>query len=319
MSVGRKADHLRICTEMAVEFRDKSTCLEDVHLLHDALAEGSLDEISTETRFMGRRLAAPLMISAMSGGLAAAQALNRDLAKAAQELGIGLGLGSQRPCSTTLPRSILTPSAASPGHPHPRQYRSPAGRRRRTGRIEKLVTSIDADGLAIHLNPARNSPGGGRQAFPRRGKDPQALTKRMPGRVVVKETGCGISRETALRIKAAGVKTLDIAGAGGTSWTRVENLRKGADPSRRTWLDEWASPPPPRSWRLGSRLGARGLRGLRTGLDAAKCIALGATSAASPCRCYAPTRPADTRRALFPSTSDHGPQSRHAPRRSQKT
>ena len=279
MSVGRKADHLRICTEMAVEFRDKSTWLEDVHLLHDALAEGSLDEISTETRFMGRRLAAPLMISAMSGGLAAAQALNRDLAKAAQELGIGLGLGSQRPMLDD-PSAVdsyavrrFAPDIPILGNIGLQQAAA-AG----PARIEKLVTSIDADGLAIHLNPAQElAQAEGDKRFPDGAKTLKALTKRMPGRVVVKETGCGISRETALRIKAAGVKTLDIAGAGGTSWTRVENLRKGADPSRRTWLDEWGIPTAAslvETSDLGLELVASG--GLRTGLDAAKCIALGA-------------------------------------------
>jgi isopentenyl-diphosphate delta-isomerase len=278
MSQGRKADHLRICSEMDVEFR-RSTWLEHVELVHAALAEASLDEISTETRFLGKPLRAPLMITAISGGLAAAQGLNRDLARAAQELGIAFGLGSQRPM---LHDPALIDSYAvrryAPDIPILGNIGLQQACDAEPAAVERLVSSIQADGLAVHLNPAQElSQTEGDQRFEGGFQALKALTRRMPGKVMVKETGCGISREVALGIKAAGVRTLDVAGAGGTSWPRVENLRKGADPEQRSWLDEWGIPTAASLWEtapLGLELVGSG--GIRNGLDAAKCLVLGA-------------------------------------------
>ncbi len=273
----RKADHLRICGEMDVEHKGKTTWLEHVHLVHDALPEISFDQISTETRFMGRRLKAPLMITAISGGLEASRRLNRDLAKVAQELGIAFGLGSQRPM---LEDPALIGSYAvrryAPDIPIVGNIGLQQAAASDPKDIERLVSSIDADGLAVHLNAAQElSQAEGDKSFSDGLKTLKALTRRMPGRIMVKETGCGISREAARRLKASGVQTLDIAGAGGTSWTRVENLRQGVE--RRSWLDEWGIPTAASLWEtapLGFKLVASG--GIRDGLDAAKCLVLGA-------------------------------------------
>ena len=279
MSQGRKADHLRICAEMDVEFRQQSTWLEHVQLVHAALAEVSFDEIRTETRFMGRRLRAPLMITAISGGLEAAQALNRDLARAAQELGIAFGLGSQRPMLED-PGLIASYSVRryAPDIPILGNIGLQQAAVSDPKDIERLVSSIAADGLAVHLNPAQElSQTEGDKRFIDGFKTLKALTRRLPGKVMVKETGCGISREVARRLKSAGVRTLDVAGAGGTSWPRVENLRKGADPAQRSWLDEWGIPTAASLWEtspLGFELVGSG--GIRNGLDAAKCLVLGA-------------------------------------------
>jgi isopentenyl-diphosphate delta-isomerase len=267
---------------MDVEFRQQSTWLEHVQLVHTALAEVSFDEISTETRFMGRRLRAPLMITAISGGLEAARDLNRDLAKAAQELGIAFGLGSQRPM---LEDPALIDSYAVRRYAPDIPILGNIGLQQATSAdpaaIERLISSIAADGLAVHLNPAQElSQTEGDKRFEDGFKTLKALTRRMPGQVVVKETGCGISREVARGLKTAGVRTLDVAGAGGTSWPRVENLRKGADPKRREWLDEWGIPTAASLWEtapLGFELVGSG--GIRNGLDAAKCLVLGADAA----------------------------------------
>jgi len=279
MSQGRKNEHLKICAEMDVEFRDKTTLLEHVQLIHAALAEISYDEISTETRFMGRTLRAPLLISAISGGVQSAQALNRDLAKAAQKLGIGFCLGSQRPMLDD-PKRI--------GSYQVRRYAPDVPILGNIGiqqaaevplkDIERLVTSVEADGLAVHLNPAQElSQAEGDKRFPDGCAMLRKLTKRLPGRIMVKETGCGISREVGATLKRAGVQVLDTAGAGGTSWTRVERLRSGMKPSERTWLDEWGIPTAASLMDiapLGLTTVASG--GLRTGNDAAKCLLLGA-------------------------------------------
>ena len=282
MSQGRKADHLRICSEMDVEFRHQSSCLEHVQLVHAALAEVSFDEISTETRFMGKPLRAPLMICAISGGLKAAQALNRDLAKVAQELGIAFGLGSQRPM---LEDPALIDSYAVRRHAPDVPILGNIGLQQAAAAdpadIERLVSSIAADGLAVHLNPAQElSQTEGDKRFQDGFKTLKALTRRMPGKIMVKETGCGVSREVARGLWTAGVRTLDVAGAGGTSWPRVENLRKGADPTQRSWLDDWGIPTAAALWEtapLGFTLVGSG--GVRNGLDAAKCLVLGADMA----------------------------------------
>jgi isopentenyl-diphosphate delta-isomerase len=264
---------------MDVEFRRQSTWLENVQLVHAALAEISFDEIGTETRFMGRSLRAPLMITAISGGLEAAQGLNRDLARVAQELGIAFGLGSQRPM---LQDPALIDSYAVRRYAPDIPILGNIGLQQACGAepaaVERLVSSIEADGLAVHLNPAQElSQTEGDKRFEGGSKTLKALARRLPGKVMVKETGCGISREVALGIKAAGIRTLDVAGAGGTSWPRVENLRKGADPEQRCWIEEWGIPTAASLWEtapLGLELVGSG--GIRNGLDAAKCLVLGA-------------------------------------------
>ena len=278
----RKAEHLRICSEQDVEFKDKTTWLEHVQLVHEALSDLSLDEIRLETRFMGRQLKAPLMITAISGGLGEAEAFNRDLAGIAQELGIAFGLGSQRPmledpaCVGSYAVRRFAPDVPIFGNIGLQQAAAADPKD-----LLALVSRVEADGLAVHLNPAQElSQAEGDKRFTDGWKTLKALARRMPGKILVKETGCGISRETALRIKAAGVRMLDVAGAGGTSWTRVERLRAGAasaDGAPRTWLEEWGIPTAAsvlETAPLGFTLVASG--GIRHGLDAAKCLALGA-------------------------------------------
>ncbi|MFH1726554.1 MAG: type 2 isopentenyl-diphosphate Delta-isomerase [Elusimicrobiota bacterium] len=275
----RKFKHLKICAEMDVEFRDTTTLLEDVHLVHEALAEISFDEIDTRTSFMGKPLRAPLMISAMSGGVKEAAALNRDLAKAAQELGIAFCLGSQRPMleDRKQARSYqvrrYAPDALILGNLGVQQAAATEPER-----IVELAEDVRADGMAIHLNPAMElSQREGDRRFPDGYRTLKALTKRMPGRIMVKETGCGISRTVAAKLKKAGVKTLDVAGAGGTSWPRVEHLRSGMKPSERPWMDEWGIPTAASLLDVsGMGFQLAGSGGIRTGLDAAKCLVLGA-------------------------------------------
>jgi isopentenyl-diphosphate delta-isomerase len=279
MSQCRKADHLRICNEMEVEFRDQTTWLEHVRLVHYALSEAALADIDTGTNFMGRQLRAPLMISAISGGLDAAEGLNRDLAAAAQELGIAFCLGSQRPMLDDPSRiSSYAVRRYAPDVPILGNIGLQQAAQAGVEAAARLVSDIEADGLAVHLNCAQElSQAEGDKGFPGAFEALKALARRLPRRVMVKETGCGMSREAALRVKAAGVRTLDTAGAGGTSWTRVEHLRSG---SSRSWLDEWGIPTAASLWEvsgLGLEIAASG--GIRTGLDVAKCLALGASVA----------------------------------------
>jgi len=277
MIQARKAEHLRICAEMDVEFA-KTTLLEQVQLVHRAMSSISLDAISTTAEFMGRKLRAPLIISAMSGGTAGAEELNRDLARAAQATGLGFCLGSQRPMleEPSLRKSYAVRKYA-PDVPIIGNLGLQQAAAANPKAVVALVSSIEADGLAIHLNPAHEiRQAEGDRSFPSGIRALQILARRLPGRLMVKETGCGISRAVALELKKAHVRVLDTAGAGGTSWPRVESLRRGIPASQRSWLDEWGIPT------AASILQVRGLGfklvgsgGIRTGLDAAKCLALG--------------------------------------------
>ncbi|HEY3320118.1 MAG TPA: type 2 isopentenyl-diphosphate Delta-isomerase [Planctomycetota bacterium] len=277
MIEARKADHLRICAEMDVEF-EKTTLLEEVQFVHQAMSSLSLDAIDTTASFMGRKLRAPLIISAMSGGTAGAENLNRDLARAAQTAGVGFCLGSQRPMlEKPSLRGTYAVRRFAPDIPIIGNLGIQQAAIADTRAIVALVTSIEADGLAIHLNPAHEiRQEEGDRNFPSGLRALKTLAQRLPGKLVVKETGCGISRGVATELKKAGVRILDTAGAGGTSWPRVESLRRGVPESERSWLDEWGIPTAASILQvrdLGFALVGSG--GIRSGLDVAKCIALG--------------------------------------------
>lgn len=277
----RKNAHLELCARQPVEHTGKSTLLEEVELVHDALPELALDEVDTSVEFLGKRLRAPFLITGMTGGTAEAFAVNRDLATIAEEFGIGFGLGSQRAMEThpetawTYQVRSFAPSAlllANIGLTQAARQPSAA--------IEALVTSVGADALCVHLNPAQEliQPEGDRDF--RHGLETFArLARDCPVPVVAKETGCGISPAVARRLLQVGVTVIDVSGAGGTSWVKVESLRTTGS-SRRLGetFSDWGIPTAAALCALrdsGAQLIASG--GLRTGLEIAKCLALGAT------------------------------------------
>ncbi len=276
-------EHLKICAEEDVEFQKITTLFEDVHLVHEALPELDLAEIETRTSFMGKELQAPLLIGAMTGGIDNAEQLNLDLARAAGELGLGFCLGSQRPM-------LENPEAAKSF-----KVRAAAGETLVLGnlglqqaikldpeQVEELITGIEADGIAIHLNPAMElSQVEGDTNFSNGYKMLTSLTRQLPGKIMLKETGCGISKHVGARLREAGVQVLETAGAGGTSWTRVERLRRGGGADEENWMDEWGIPTAASLLEV-STLGFElvGSGGIRSGLDVAKSLVLGANAAA---------------------------------------
>ncbi len=276
----RKRSHLDLCAQDEVEYAGKTTLLEDVDLVHDALPELALDEIDVSVRFLGRALRAPLLITGMTGGTDEAAAINQALAQVAEERGIAFGLGSQRAMQRTpelgytfavRTHAPTTLVLANLGVVQAREVSS--------AEVEQLVRSVGADAVCIHLNPAQEliQPGGDRD-FRGGLATIGRLATELPVPVVVKETGCGISRAVAERLVLAGVKTIDVSGAGGTSWVKVETLR--ADDAGRelgTTFADWGIPT------AAALLGVRGLGleciasgGIRTGLEVAKVLALGA-------------------------------------------
>jgi isopentenyl-diphosphate delta-isomerase len=280
-SIGdRKRSHLELCEAEEVEYAGKTTLLEDVDLIHDALPELAVDEVDVSAELLGKRLRAPLLITGMTGGTDEASAINRDLAQVADEHGIAFGLGSQRAMQRT-PDLAYTfavrahaPTALVLANLGVVQAGALA-----TAEVEGLVRAVGADALCVHLNPAQEliQPGGDRD-FRGGLRTVSRLVRELPVPVVVKETGCGISRPVAERLRGAGVHTIDVSGAGGTSWVKVETLRADERARARGALfADWGIPT------AAALLGVRGLGlevlasgGVRTGLDVAKAIALGA-------------------------------------------
>lgn len=226
---GRKRSHLELCATQDVEHHGR-TLLDDVHLLHDALPELSIDEIDLATELLGRRVEAPILISGMSGGTPEAGRLNRALAAAAEKFGLGMGVGSQRamlldPATVETYRvRDVAPNILLLANLGVVQARD-AG----PGAAAELVDAVHADALCIHLNPAQElAQDEGDRDFRGCAATLEALVAALPVPVIVKETGCGLSRRTLARLRGAGVRWVDVAGAGGTSWPGVESLRGSA-------------------------------------------------------------------------------------------
>jgi isopentenyl-diphosphate Delta-isomerase len=286
----RKADHLALCATDAVAFRDKTTLLEQVRFVHDALPDLDAGALDTSCTLLGKSLKAPLVIAAMTGGTDEARRINRELASIAEERGLGFGLGSQRAmhvrtdAGTKSSYSVreVAPNALVLGNVGVVQARQMT-----LSEIEALVRSIEADALCIHLNPAMElvQPGGDRDF--RGGLDPiAAAVRELPFPVIVKETGCGLSRRVGERLVGAGVRHVDTSGAGGTSWVAVETKRAEAaddQPARALGeaLWDWGIPTAASVGMLAP-LGFETIiatGGVSSGLDVARAIALGASAA----------------------------------------
>lgn len=279
----RKADHLEVAASGRADFA-KSTLLEHVHLVHQALPELALEDIDLSTKLAGKTLAAPLVITGMTGGTAEAAAVNRDLARAAQDAGVALGLGSQRAMdehpdlAATYEVRDVAPNVVLFGNIGAVQALAMG-----PARVIALAKRIGADAIAVHLNP-------GQELIQERGDRDfrgacDAIAKLVavsPVPVIVKETGCGLSLEAARALIAAGVHTVDVAGAGGTSWVAVEAVRaaKGS-PSAALGAELWDWGVPTAVSVVAcarANLNVIASGGLRSGYDIARALALGATA-----------------------------------------
>ncbi len=279
----RKADHLEVAASGRANFA-KSTLLEHVHLVHQALPELALGDIDLSTKLVGKTLAAPLVITGMTGGTAEAAAVNRDLARAAQDAGVALGLGSQRAMdehpelAATYEVRDVAPDVVLFGNIGAVQALAMG-----PDRVIALARRIGADAIAVHLNP-------GQELIQERGDrdfrgacDAIArLCAASPVPVIVKETGCGLSPQAARALIAAGVHTVDVAGAGGTSWVAVEAVRATAGSNAAalgTELWDWGVPTAVSVVACArANLNVIASGGLRSGYDIARALALGATA-----------------------------------------
>jgi isopentenyl-diphosphate Delta-isomerase len=279
----RKAEHLQLAASGEVEFH-RSTLLEDVRLIHQALPELAAAEVDLSTTVAGRKLAAPVVVSGMTGGTAEAQELNRDLAAAAEGLGLAFGLGSQRAMALhpELTATFQVREAA------PRVFLLAnlgvvQAREMGVTKVRDLVRAVGADALCVHLNPAMELiQADGDRDFRGALETLRRLVGELEVPVIPKETGCGLSREAARALREAGARTVDVSGAGGTSWVAVEARRAPEGSAARALGEElwdWGIPTAASVGLLadlGVSIIATG--GLRNGQDVAHALALGATA-----------------------------------------
>ncbi|WP_296848236.1 type 2 isopentenyl-diphosphate Delta-isomerase [uncultured Methanobrevibacter sp.] len=277
MISNRKLEHLLICKNYDVEFKDKTTGFEDIELVHNALPEVDKNEIDLSTSVFGKKLDSPLFITAITGGHPASKDINKQLAIAAEQNNIALGVGSQR-AACEHPELADTYSVVRENAPDCLLVGNIGAPQLNLS--NKAVEILDADILAIHLNPLQESiqPEGDLDA---RGYLDliSKITDLVDIPVMAKETGCGISAETAKQLADAGVSFIDVEGAGGTSWAAVETYRSDDKYYGELFWD-WGIPTAISTAEVVNTVDVPVISsgGIRTGLEAAKAIALGADS-----------------------------------------
>jgi len=282
----RKADHLALAAERDVGFRDQGTLLSHVRLVHEALPDLAESDIDASVVLFGKKLRAPMLIAAMTGGTDEAGRVNRELAAIAEARGYAFGLGSQRAMfvrpetKETFRVRAVAKSTLVFGNVGVVQARD-----MKTSEVRALCEDVGADALCVHLNPAMElvQPGGDRDF--RGGLDTIArLARELPIPIVVKETGCGISPSVAARVLGVGARGVDVSGAGGTSWVGVETLRARdqGDESARSLGEafwDWGIPTAvcvASIAKIAPNVPVIATGGISSGLDAARAIALGA-------------------------------------------
>jgi len=283
----RKFDHIQISATKKIQARLATTGFEDTYLIHRALPEINHRQIDISTKFFGHKLNAPIIVAAMTGGTSMATKINASLAEAVQQLNLGMGVGSQRAAledqklvytfkvaREKAPNAFLIANIGAP------QLTSGYG----VDEARKAIKMIEADALAVHFNPLQEVvQNEGQTDFRGALAKVREISHALKFPVIVKETGSGIAAEDAIALEEAGVAGIDVGGAGGTSWAAVEYYRaeKARNELRRRigqvfW--DWGTPTAVSLIEVKSstKLTVIATGGIRTGVDMAKAIALGA-------------------------------------------
>ncbi len=283
----RKDEHLSVVKKEKIEFEQTTTWFEHVHLIHQALPEIRLSDVDASTEFLGFKLAAPLLIDCMTGGTENGKEANRAFASAAKSLGLGMGVGSERVAifdenaveSFAVVRDVA-PDIFVMGNIGGAQLAKGLS----IDQVKKAVEIIKANALVIHLNPLQElvQPEG-EPEFAGVLERIKEVVKALNVPIIVKEVGAGISREVAVKLQLAGVSAINVAGAGGTSWAKIEGLRAKKSGNDAKYelsklFGEWGIPTAASiiEVRSVSSLPIIASGGIRNGLHVAKSIALGA-------------------------------------------
>ena len=281
----RKLKHIEICLEYPVEYTTKTNGFEFIDWVYNALPEVSLEGINLETQFLGKTLKAPILIGAMTGGAERAAKINRNLAIAANYLGIGMMLGSQRVMLENVAARAsfqirdLAPNILLIGNIGVAQFRKGYG----AAQARAAIELVGADAIAFHTNPLQEAlqPGGDTDFT---GLIPifEQIVPSVGYPVMLKEVGHGLSGSVARAVKNVGFAALDVAGAGGTSWAKVEDFAHHGRLEHPD-LDEIGIPTAQALQECHEALPEMPLMasgGIRTGLEIAKALRMGASVAA---------------------------------------
>jgi len=286
----RKADHIRICLSENSQARETATGFKDVSLVHRALPEIDKQKISLSTTVFGHKFAAPIIVGAITGGTAEATRINAAIAEAVETLHLGMGVGSQR---VAIENAKLEKTFAVARKKAPTAFlvANVGGIQLVNGyglkEVKKAIEIIDADAVAIHLNPLQEAvQPEGQTSFKGVLEKIGEIASAVDKPVIVKETGSGISAEDAKKLEAAGVKGIDVSGAGGTSFAAVEYYRaKGKENSVQRFLGDafwdWGTPTVASLIETTQtvKIPVIASGGVRSGADMAKALALGASLA----------------------------------------
>ncbi len=274
----RKLEHIELALDRRMQLEGRF--FDRYAFVHEALPEIDMAEIDTSVSFLGKRLASPLLVSCMTGGTGSASPINRHLAAGAERAGVAVGVGSQRKAiedpatAATFEMRDVAPTVPLLANLGAVQFNYGFG----LDECRRAVEMVGADALALHLNPLQEAiqPEGQcnfADLLPRIAD----LVAGLGVPVVVKEIGCGISGATGRKLFDVGIRVIDTAGLGGTSWARIEAAR-AADVEIGEIFADWGVPTPDSIRQLAAIEGMTviGSGGVRTGVDVAKAIAMGA-------------------------------------------
>jgi len=280
----RKTEHIRLCLTENVEGVNKSTGLEGISFIHNALPEIDFSAITLDTAFLNKPLKAPFLVSSMTGGSGLATEINQNLAKASEMKGWAIALGSTRAIleSKAHEDSFLirkhAPSVPLIANIGAVQLNYGYG----VEECQRIVDLTEADSLVLHLNSLQEVvQDGGDLNFANLLPKIEKICNQLTVPVGIKEVGFGIDGSVAEKLHDVGISYIDVAGAGGTSWSQVEKLRS-QDPLRKAAAEafnSWGLPTKDCIVSVRSRLNETPIvasGGMKTGLDAAKAITIGA-------------------------------------------